>query len=90
MVSCTCGLLPNPAKVPNSKYKACWYSIDRKFHADDENTLNLEFEAMHPKNVLVSSVVHEISCLFEIMLFLLIAFLLNFLKKWPKKSQNGG
>jgi hypothetical protein len=22
MVSCTCGLLPNPAKVPNSKYKA--------------------------------------------------------------------
>jgi hypothetical protein len=38
MVNCTCGLLPNPAKVPNSKYKAWWYSIVRKFHADDEKT----------------------------------------------------
>jgi hypothetical protein len=25
---------------------------------------NLEFEPMHPKNVLLASVVHEISCLF--------------------------
>jgi hypothetical protein len=26
----------NPAKVPKFKYKALWYSIDRKFHADDK------------------------------------------------------
>jgi hypothetical protein len=26
----------NPAKVPKFKYKAWWYSIDRKFHADDK------------------------------------------------------
>jgi hypothetical protein len=26
----------NPAKVPKFKYNAWWYSIDRKFHADDK------------------------------------------------------
>jgi hypothetical protein len=26
----------NAAKVPKSKYKARWYSIDQKFHADDK------------------------------------------------------
>jgi hypothetical protein len=30
---------------------------------------DLEFEPVHPKNVLLASVVHGISCLFEVMLF---------------------
>jgi hypothetical protein len=29
-----CGLLSNPAKVPQFQYRAGWYSIDRKFHTD--------------------------------------------------------
>jgi hypothetical protein len=29
---------------------------------------NLEFEPLHPKNVLLASVVHGISCLFSIVL----------------------
>jgi hypothetical protein len=49
MVSCTCGLLPNPANVPNSKYKAWWYSIDLKFHADDEKTQGSWIWARAPK-----------------------------------------
>jgi hypothetical protein len=32
MVSCTYGLLPNPAKVPNFKCRAWWYSIDQEFY----------------------------------------------------------
>jgi hypothetical protein len=28
----------NPAKVPKFKYKARWYSINRKFHADDKKS----------------------------------------------------
>jgi hypothetical protein len=31
----------NPAKVPKFKYKAWWYSIDQKFHADEKKTFNL-------------------------------------------------
>jgi hypothetical protein len=50
-----------------------WYSVDRKFHADDEKPeekpknleLLLEFEPMYPKNVLLASVVHGIFCLFK-------------------------
>jgi hypothetical protein len=38
MVICTCGLLPNPAKVPNFQYRAWLYSMDQKFHGDDEIT----------------------------------------------------
>jgi hypothetical protein len=44
MVICACGLLPNPVKVPNFQlghdallYTA-WYSMDQKFHGDDEKT----------------------------------------------------
>jgi hypothetical protein len=46
--------------------------IGRKFHADDEKTKNLEFGPMHPKNVLLASVVHVISCLFEDFFLLII------------------
>jgi hypothetical protein len=37
MIICACGLIPNLAEVPNFQYKAyLWYSIGRKFRADDE------------------------------------------------------
>jgi hypothetical protein len=35
-VTWACGLLPNLAKVPYFQYRAWWYSIVQKFHADDE------------------------------------------------------
>jgi hypothetical protein len=43
MVICTCGLLPNPAKVPNFQYRAWLYSMDQKFHGDDEKTWESRF-----------------------------------------------
>jgi hypothetical protein len=39
-----------------------------EFYADDENNKNFEFEPVHPKNVLLASVVHGISCLFYFLL----------------------
>jgi hypothetical protein len=38
-------------------------SIVRKFLVDDEKPKNLEFEPVPPKNVLLASVAHGISCL---------------------------
>jgi hypothetical protein len=43
MVICACGLLPNPAKVPNFQYRAWLYSMDQKFHGDEENTQEPRF-----------------------------------------------
>ena len=37
MTSWACGLLLNPAKVPNLQYRAWWYFFDQEFHADGEN-----------------------------------------------------
>jgi hypothetical protein len=39
-------------------------SVERKFDTEDEKPKNLGFEPVHPKNVLLASVVHGISCLF--------------------------
>jgi hypothetical protein len=47
MVICACGLLPNPAKVPNFQYSALLCSLDQKFDGDDENPENLNFETWH-------------------------------------------
>jgi hypothetical protein len=33
-----CGLLLNPAKVPNFQYRARLCSMDQKFHGDDEES----------------------------------------------------
>jgi hypothetical protein len=43
MVICACGLLSNPAKVPNFKLRACICSMDQKFHGDDEKTRESRF-----------------------------------------------
>jgi hypothetical protein len=43
MVICACGLLPNPAKVPNFQYRALLGSLDQKFHGDDEKPKNPDF-----------------------------------------------
>jgi hypothetical protein len=65
MVSCTCGLLPNPAKVPNfPNIKHDGTLSIGNFMLMMKKPKNLEFEPVHPKNVPLSSVVHGISCLF--------------------------
>jgi hypothetical protein len=43
MVNWACGLLPNPAKVPNFQYRAWLCSMDQKFHGDDEKTQESRF-----------------------------------------------
>jgi hypothetical protein len=43
MFICACGLLPNPAKVPNFQYRAWLCSMDQKFHGDDEKTQESRF-----------------------------------------------
>jgi hypothetical protein len=43
MVICACGLLPNPAKVPNFQYRAWLCSLDQKLHGDEENTRESRF-----------------------------------------------
>jgi hypothetical protein len=43
LVICACGLLLNPAKLPNFQYKAWLCSLDQKFHGDDEKTLEPRF-----------------------------------------------
>jgi hypothetical protein len=58
-----CGLLPNPARVPNSKNHALTLSIGN-FMLMMKKPKNLEFEPVHSKNVLLASVIHGISCLF--------------------------
>jgi hypothetical protein len=68
MVSYTCGLLPNPAKVPNYKYKHYGTLSIGNFMLMMKKPKNLEFEPVHPKNVLLASVVHGISCLFDCFL----------------------
>jgi hypothetical protein len=42
---------------------------------------NLEFEPVHPKNVLLASMVHGISCLFSFRLFLVFCRLRR-IKSW--------
>jgi hypothetical protein len=43
MVICSCGLLPNPAKVPNFQYRAWLCSMVQKFYGDEENTWESRF-----------------------------------------------
>jgi hypothetical protein len=43
MVICACGLLLNPAKVPNFKYRAWLYYMEQKFHCDGEKTWESRF-----------------------------------------------
>jgi hypothetical protein len=62
MVSCTCGLLPDPAKVPNIRHDGT-LSIGN-FMLMMKKPKDLEFEPVHPKNLLLASVVRGISCLF--------------------------
>jgi hypothetical protein len=40
---CSCGLLPNPAKVPNFQYRAWLCSMVQKFYGDEENTWESRF-----------------------------------------------
>jgi hypothetical protein len=69
MVSCTSGLLPNPAKVPNIRHDGT-LSIGNFMLM--MKTKNLELEPVHPKNVLLASVAHEIFGLFITYLVLKI------------------
>jgi hypothetical protein len=43
MVICTCGLLLNPAKVPNFQNRAWLCSMDQKFNGGDEKTRESQF-----------------------------------------------
>jgi hypothetical protein len=63
MVSCTCVLLPNPAKVSNSNIRHDGTLSIGNFMLMMKKPKNLEFEPQHPKNVLLASVVRGISCL---------------------------
>jgi hypothetical protein len=64
MVSCACGLLPNPAKVPNHNIRHDGTLSIGNVMLMMKKPKNLKFEPVHPKNVLLASVVHGISCLF--------------------------
>jgi hypothetical protein len=63
MVSCRCGLLPIRPKfqIPNIRHDGT-LSIGN-FMLMMKKPKNLEFEPVHPKNVLLASVVHGICCL---------------------------
>jgi hypothetical protein len=51
MVTCYCGLLPNPARIQIIKNKAWVYSIDQKFHTNDGPTQESHFRAPQSSRV---------------------------------------
>jgi hypothetical protein len=68
MISCISGPLPNPnpkSQISNIMHDGT-LSIGN-FILMMKKTKNLEFEPVHPKNVLLVSVVHGISCLFSLI-----------------------
>jgi hypothetical protein len=62
MVSCRCGLIRPKSQIPNIRHDGT-LSIGN-FMLMMKKPKNLEFELVHPKNVLLASEVHGISCLF--------------------------
>jgi hypothetical protein len=64
MLSCACGLLPYPAKVPIPNIRHDGTLSIGNFMLMMKKPKKLEF-ALHPKNVFLASVVHGISCLLK-------------------------
>jgi hypothetical protein len=59
-------IIRNQAKVQISNIEHDCTLPNRNFILKMKKPKNLEFEPVHPKNVLLASVVHGISCLFDI------------------------
>jgi hypothetical protein len=81
----------NPARVLKFKYKAWWYSIDRKFHADEEKSF-FSFSAgqQHVVNQKMCSLFswqHAISYLFLLALNFLIKTNFSFPFEWEKRKE---